>query len=441
MTSKFTGGVMTREKCIRILGKILEYALYGLAFFIPISIALTEIFTATAIVSFILRKILSVKYGNQNGPNFNSVKLKSIGTPANIFLLLFFVFCGLSLVNCGPYLAKGLNALFGKWGKFILLFWVTAYTLDGRKLRNITLVFLASGALVVLDAFSQKFFGTEFLLHRTMIDVNYADRIVFAVTGAFKHPNNLASYLICLIPLLAVVASLNKKYFFPNLRGIPASGLRITFFTVGVLSLIGLVLTFSRAGWLSFIMALVVMLFLRPKKKWLWVLCAIFILLISFSPGVSERAVTAFRGGGDSGRYELWKGAFDMIREHPFLGKGIGTFMAFFQDYVQGRGAMYAHNCYIQIWAETGIFALLFFLIFVGTVLWGGLKMIRQTPCEETRAILTGLCAGAIAFLIQSALDTNLYSLQPSAMFWLFMGMIQAVSVNLVYRTHGPAFH
>ena len=104
--------------------------------------------------------------------------------------------------------------------------------------------------------------------------------------------------------------------------------------------------------------------------------------------------------------------------------------MAFFQDYVQGRGVMYAHNCFLQIWAETGIFALLSFLMFFGMVLRSGFWAIRREPGGEKAAILSGFLCGAVAFLIQSSLNTNLYALQPSAMFWLFLGLIQALSCS-----------
>lgn len=49
---------MKAQKCNDALDKILELSLYGVAFFIPISIALVEICTATAIVAFLLKKIV-----------------------------------------------------------------------------------------------------------------------------------------------------------------------------------------------------------------------------------------------------------------------------------------------------------------------------------------------------------------------------------------------
>jgi uncharacterized membrane protein HdeD (DUF308 family) len=54
---------MTIEKITGTLDKILEYSLYGLAFFIPISIAFVETFTIMAIAAFVLKNILRMRWG------------------------------------------------------------------------------------------------------------------------------------------------------------------------------------------------------------------------------------------------------------------------------------------------------------------------------------------------------------------------------------------
>ncbi len=422
MCLQINGGRMTLDKSIRILDKILEYSLYGLAFFIPVSIALTETCTITAIVTFLLKKILSLKLKPR--PERDS----TFFSYTNIALLLFFVSCALSLFNCEPYLSKGLNALLGKWGKFIMLFWVAGASLGtGNRLRNICLVFLASGSLVAIDSYIQKFFNLEFLLRRPMIPVHYAGRIEYAVTGAFKHSNNLAAYLICAIPLLAGVAVAVQQSAGAQ-KKIRQTLLNAFFLAVILLLTFCLVLTFSRGGWLGFGVAGSLMLFLLPRKKFVLLLGAAFLILIFSLHGVSERVVATVQSGGDSGRFELWDGAWAMIAEHPFLGKGVGTFMAFSKDYVPGREPVYAHNFVLQMWAEVGIFGLLSFLAFVGAVLRGGLLVFLQNKSGKTAPILAGLLCGAVAFLVQSTLDTNLYSLQPSTMFWLFLGMIGALS-------------
>jgi O-antigen ligase len=465
---------MTLDKCLRILDKVLEYSLYGLAFFIPISIALVETFTITAIVTFALKTILS----RWQSPR-PETRGTSFFTPDHVFLLLFFIFCAISLVHSAPYLSKGLNALFGKWGKFILLYGVAAASLGtGNRIRNITLVFLASAALVGIDAYSQKYLGVEFLLRRSMTSVVFAGRTEYAVTGALKHSNNLAAYLICAISLLAGMAAALRR---PSVAAKPAgtqkkrptilspdwskgcpsgrqgssAGIlraprktgqaqddangffknpamqwfyRVSLVAVILLLTFCLIQTFSRGGWMGLGVAGCLMFFLLPRKKFVVILGVVFILLIFSLPGASERVAASVKAGGDSGRHLLWDGVWLMIAEHPFVGKGVGTFMAFFQDYIQGHGPTYAHNCYLQMWAEIGVFGLLSFLAFLYTVLRGGFVALFRSAGGETGMVLAGLIGGVAAFLTQSALDTNLYSLQPSAMFWLFLGMIAALS-------------
>ncbi len=413
---------MTLEKWIRALDKVLEYSLYGIAFFIPISIALVETCTVLAIVAFVLKKAIALATNTNNERSFHFLL-----RPPTLWLLLFFIFCLLSVFNSPPYLGKSLNALLGKWGKFIMLYFsVSDHLREEGRIRSILNVFLASAALVVLDTFSQRFLGIEFLLGRPMVDVNYAGRTVYAVTGALKHPNDFAVYLTCMVPMLYSFR-LGLHHSKPP-QTFPVLLHRSTLSLALCLLIIALVLTYSRAGWLGLLIACGVMLLCLPEKKWLIGMIAGFIALVAFSPGMAERVSMTLRSGGDSGRYQLWNGTWAMIADHPLSGRGIGTFMAVFQDYVQGRGAMYAHNCYLQIWAETGFFALLFFLLFLAWVFKEAFSSLHKTPTGETRYLLAGLSGGALAFLVQSAFDTNLYSLQPSALFWLVLGMISALS-------------
>ena len=77
-------------RVLRFLDAAVEYAIYGVIFFIPISITMIGTFAGMAIVFFLIKKILS--------PNFTSIKANKL---LFLFLLLFFVFMGLSLFNSG----------------------------------------------------------------------------------------------------------------------------------------------------------------------------------------------------------------------------------------------------------------------------------------------------------------------------------------------------
>jgi len=388
-----------KEKAIVITDRIVEYSLYGLILFIPVSKAAIEIFASFAVLAFIIKKIFL--------PEFKFVKSKTY-----IFLLLFIIFSELSLIHSGPYLEKSIKALSLTWLKYISIFLIVEDTLfTHKRIRNAILILLTMGGVVAIDALSQHFFGCEFLRGRQIKGGMYF------ITGPFHHHNALAAYLVCILAFMLVLLSCvkfkKKIYYFGQ------------FFLVVFLGL-SFLFTFSRGGWIGFIAAVLLILFLSRKWKVILPVIFIFILLVSLVPAIRERAIFTFQAGGDSNRFSMWKGAWAMIKENPFLGKGLGTFMAYFPKYTVGLGIQYAHNSFLQIWAESGVFSLLSLLNFLTLVLWQGVKSFRKS---QDYFILGLLCA-IFGFLVHSLFDNHLYSLQLSVLFWSLLGILSAL-INL----------
>ena len=385
-----------KEGIIKFSDKAVEYCSYGLIFFIAISNAGIEIFASFAILAFIIKKIFL--------PEFKFVKSKT-----HIFLLLFIVFSSLFLIHSGVYLKMSLEALFFKWGEYIFIFLIIEDTLVNRKrIRNAIAILLTMGGIVAIDALSQKFFGWEFLRGRQI------KRGMYFITGPFSHHNSLAAYLVCILALMLALFSCtkfkNKIYHF---------GL----FFIAILLGLSFLFTFSRGGWIGFIAVALLMLFLSRKWKVILPVTFIFILLVVLVPAIRERAIFIFQAGGDANRFSAWKGAWAMIKENPFLGKGLGTFMAYFPKYAPGLGIQYAHNSFLQIWAETGIFSLLSFLIFLGLLIYNGIKLCLG-KCDF---LILGILCALFGFIVHSFFDNQLYSLQLSVLFWLLLGILSAL--------------
>ena len=152
---------------------------------------------------------------------------------------------------------------------------------------------------------------------------------------------------------------------------------------------------------------------------------AFFLLAAIFIHGVRERMLFTFLPAGDANRFAVWKTALSIIKEHPFTGRGIGLFMTYFSLHRTDLIPQYAHNCFLQIWTETGIFSLLSFLAFVWLILYKGVKSLR----ENLDPILLGLVCGASGFLVHSFFDTDLYSVQLATLFWAMLGLLSAKTV------------
>jgi len=393
-----------KDRLYHFFALVGEYALYGLLFSLAVSNALVECFALLMLIGFLGRKIIK--------PDFSYLKFWP-----NIFLVLFLLFGSLSLFNSGDYLNKSIHALLGKWMQYWGICIIAQDNLYDQKIvkRGIW-AFLFGASLAVFSGLSQYYLGIEFLRNRAMLDAT--SKGTFAITSSFSHFNGFGGYLVIVLPLIAVSLISNNAFSFR------AAGLVVLF----TFSTIAMTLTLSRGSWLASLFSFI-FLFAFTKKNLKWLILVLIVIIIMFtSTQLLERLSFAFKGGGDNGRLIFWSIALRMIHEHPFFGLGLGTFMANMLKYISRSDMSYAHNCYLQIWAETGIFNLLSFICFVFFLIYFGIKKFLRFK----DFLLLGLLSGFIGFLIHSFFDVNLYSLRLAVLFWLWVGLIIAKLRNPV---------
>lgn len=374
-----------------------EYALYGLLFFVAISNALVEIFAVLMLVGFIGRKIIK--------PDFGYLKFWP-----NIFLPIFLLFSALSLFNSGAYLKISLNALFGKWMQYLGICIIIQDSVRNQKIiRRGVFIFLLGATLAVLSGLSQYFFNIEFLRNRSIGGLNSG---VQAATSSFAHYNDFGGYLVVVLSLVSALL-LAKNYSRLKINGLSV---------LAILSTVAIIFTFSRGSWLAMFISFIFMAILSGKNLKRLVPVFLIIIILFLFPMFHERLFFTFKSGGDSDRFRYWLAAWKMINEHPFFGMGVGTFMANFSKFLPNTNISYAHNCYLQIWAETGIFALFSFMGFIVSFVYFGIK--RFIVSKDF--VLFGLLSGAVGFLLHSFFETNLYSLRLAVLFWAWVGLIFA---------------
>lgn len=316
-----------KDKFYNFFRFIGEYALYGLLFFLAISNALVEIFVVLAFLGFIGRKIIK--------PDFKFLKFWP-----NIFLLPFLLFSVLSLFNSGGYFNKSLHALFGKWMQYLGICIIIQDGIYNQKIiKRGIIIFLFGATLAVLSGLSQYFFNIEFLRNKSIADLSGG---LHAVTSSFNHYNNFGGYLVVVLSLV-VALSLANNYSRLRIYGLSA---------LAILSAITIIFTFSRGSWLAMFISFIFMAIYSGKNLKRLIPVFLLVVVLFLFPTFHERLFLTFRAGGDSDRFRYWLAAWKMINNHPFFGMGVGTFMANFSKFLPDSNISYAHNCYLQIWAE-----------------------------------------------------------------------------------------
>ena len=126
--------------------------------------------------------------------------------------------------------------------------------------------------------------------------------------------------------------------------------------------------------------------------------------------------------GLSSNRLDLAQVSLRMIADYPLTGSGAGTFRWIFPLYKDARfGSLFyehAHNDYLEIAAEQGVFGLLIFLVITGLFLYHAYRAYCDRHDSLARGVSLGAMIAGISILGHSMIDFNLQI--PANFYWFF---------------------
>ncbi len=223
----------------------------------------------------------------------------------------------------------------------------------------------------------------------------------------------------------------------------------------------------SRGIWISISITVILAIYIifkfkfyeifKINKKWLFLLLVTFLAItIIYSTDnplnksaitVPQRAISTFDEQDPSinTRLLIWKTTFEMIKDKPILGSGIGTFKMNYLNYqaeflknnpyyIQySVKAREAHNEYLQIWAELGIIGL---GVFIGIILMFYsliIDYLKKNDSDKDKIIVFGLVLGITCFLIHSLFTFPLHVPALGVTFFALLGLtvIYTRKINL----------
>ena len=126
-----------------------------------------------------------------------------------------------------------------------------------------------------------------------------------------------------------------------------------------------------------------------------------------------------------SSRGDYWRVALQAWKENPFTGTGAGTFQyTWLEDRPSLKGVKQVHNVYLEQGTETGVFAFLALVGFVGVLVgFTGRAALRSEPHTERRLLLAGLLSALSIYLVSSAFEWHWY-LPASTLFFFILAAI-----------------
>ncbi len=330
-------------------------------------------------------------------------------TSLNTALIIYVSVMALSTFNSVDF-KTSIVAFIGKTAEYILLYFALCDTVNTKKRLYLVIAgIVIAAAGLILDSGFQYFTGIDLFRH-------FAMNGDYRLRASFGNANDLAGWLILAIPLLITLAFFNKRQ---------NKYLTLIFSITGILSIACLILTYSKAAFLGFLLICILLLFYFKKRKQFISLLLIIVLLVGYISYKKGYVMDLFKVNTSVSvlvRKDLWTRGILMVADYPILGSGPSTYVSLIGRYSKDwqPNTAYPHNSFLHIAAETGIAGLLAFLWIIFTLVKEVFKKLKR---NRDNPELVGLSLGITAFLFQSFFDTNLTALQLIVTFWIFVGL------------------
>ncbi len=431
------------QKLITWSERTIPFSFYVLIFFLPISIAFVESFFGVILFCFFLKRG-AIFYQDFKDSSSKSIKwtfrerlrrfikcFKPVDNDLNL-PMGFFILVNFLSVLMSQAIAVSIKGFFFKLLEQTYLYFIFIEVFKTRQqIKIFLIVFLVSATVTVMNGMVQWFSGADFIYGHHLSGGR--------ISSTLRHSNDFGSYLLFACLLLVSLLLYNIFFVKQETGSAQKAGLfqfaNFRWHILHVLCLIvfisALGLTLSRGAWLGFFAGVLFLATMFRKREILFVcLFVIFLFVLIFSPDmVKERNLSILKKGlyeNTSGRIEFWQESRNIISDFPVLGVGLNAYSQVAPKYKISWGG-YPHNCYLQMAAETGLAGLFAFLWILFAFFIVGLRNFTTVNDKFLQGALMGLLAGVFAFLIQSSVDTNLYSLQLGNLLWVMMGASIAI--------------
>jgi putative inorganic carbon (hco3(-)) transporter len=335
---------------------------------------------------------------------------------------------------------------------FVAFYFAQIVTQDRRNKQ----LFVAS--LVALGTF-EAFYGLVQYLTGWQQIFTYVKKFdLEEATGTYINRNHYAGFLEMILPFsLALVF-----YEYAKLRGNPGAsasfrklvvkpGLQRLFLSLCIAIILCAALAFSRSrmGILAAASSVLVMFALIAISRFHGgmssLLAATFIILsialaawIGPGPVVSrfQNVNDEYSFSGQS-RVSIWRDALPLIRQHPWIGTGLGTFPEAYtsgQTAFPGQFVNHAHNDYLEFAADLGVPATLILFASILLVLARSVRAFLFGEGDFDRVVALGCVGGICAILLHSFADFNLYIPANALLFSVILGLGVTVRAPHVIR-------
>ncbi len=372
-----------------------------------LAINISDIILAMTLVVWLIEEILIKR-------NYN-IFVNELTKP----LCLFISICLLSLlanfsnIQLYEFILSSLYLV--RWVAYVFVFFIV-YSFDQKTKLSIIKFLVLSQLLFIVLGFIQYFFYPNL---RNLFYMGWDDHL-YRLFSTFLDPNFAATQINLFIFFLIMIIkddlfSLKKfKFILIILFG---------------LSVAALLLTYSRSGYIMFILGVSISFWLLNNKRLIVILFLIFFLGVIIIPkNLGSAGIELWRTASINARTESANNALIIIKDHPIFGVGFNTYRYAQRKYgfIVNRSEIPSHsdagtdNSFLFVWATSGILGLIIYIYIWFVILRTNFASYSITTNKSWEKNLSILIITSISSLFLNALFINSL-FYPNIMFWVWV--------------------
>jgi len=368
---------------------IIRYGLFAVMVFAPLVLGGNRLFPVTVIELSVLTLVFVWFWHMDNETRWN-FKRTPLDLPISGFALL-----GVLSVVFGIYLHAGLLSLIWMF-TVIAVYYLVVNNFSERASGRLIFTMVITGAALSLYGFAQRFLG---LAHPWWADERF-------ISSTYVNHNHFAGYLEMSIPVALGMFYTRKD-----------AANRLWLALCLAVMMAAFIFAQSRGAWISLTAATLLVTYSLSRSKviskYAFYAVGLFLILsvtviYSGEDSLSERLGSMTDVKGDASiisRVEMWRGTAMVAKDNPLTGIGMGTLEWEYPKY-RPLGFYskvdYAHNDYLQMAAEMGLFVL-------PIMAWMLFIILKKGHLLLKRPIYAGITTGLLSIIIHGFADFNFH--------------------------------
>ena len=314
----------------------------------------------------------------------------------------------------------------------------------GSDIRHLIPVIMLVGIAESLYGMFEFFSGHRYILH---ID---GSSLISSVTGTFINRNYFAGYLLMVIPLSIGYLFSRESFQMDRFSGwrnrLTSLDGKTALIAFGIiLMILALLFSASRMGISGLLLSFTLTSFLfrepRRERRFSRSTVLIFGLAVLWAVWIGlDAVISRFFSVSESfkDRWTIWVNTFQIFKDFPLFGSGLGTFAHIFPMYrsFHIRGIFtHAENDFLQLASEVGLIGIGLLLFVFAFLFFRAVLAIRSFHSRDLKKYIgMGGLVGVLALVFHSIVERNIQVPANAFLFTFIWAVILGISTKETHK-------